>query len=80
MRPGPVSAAVPAGDVLWALPCLGLGLGLLWTVIFAATWKLFGEYGSLRLIPALSIVVADCLLSGRLLMAGVRGRVDRQPR
>jgi hypothetical protein len=75
---------VPASDILWALPWLGLLLGLVWTVIFAGAWRMFGEYGSLRLVPVLAIVVADCLLSGRLLMAGVRAteslasRDDRQ--
>jgi hypothetical protein len=75
---------VPASDILWALPWLGLLLGLAWTVIFAGAWRMFGEYGSLRLVPVLAIVVGDCLLSGRFLMAGVRvteslsSRDDRQ--
>lgn len=83
---GPVRASrpVPAADLLWALPGLGLLLGLVWTGIFAAAWRMFGEYSSLRLVPVLAIVVADCLLSGRFLMAGVRAteslasRDDRQ--
>ena len=83
---GPVTAGrvVPASDILWALPWLGLLLGFAWTVIFAGAWRMFGEYGSLRLVPVLAIVVGDCLLSGRFLMAGVRAteslasRDDRQ--
>ncbi len=72
VRPGPLGQAVPARDILWALPWLGLGLGWVWTVLFASAWRMFGEYGGLRLAPVLAIVVADCLLSGRFVMAGIR--------
>jgi hypothetical protein len=72
VRPGPLGQAVPARDILWALPWLGLGLGWVWTVAFASAWRMFGEYAGLRLVPVLAIVVADCLLSGRFTLAGVR--------
>jgi hypothetical protein len=86
VRPGLFGQAVPARDILWALPWLGLGLGWVWTVLFASAWRMFGEYGGLRLVPVLTIVVADCLLSGRFIIAGVRAvealadREDRQLR
>lgn len=84
VRPGPLGQAVPASDVLWALPWLGFGLGIVWTVLFASAWRMFGEYDGLRLAPVLAVVVGDCLLSGRFLMAGIRAvesianRDDRQ--
>lgn len=65
--------AVPVGDVLWALPWVGLILGLGWTALFAVAWRLFGEYPvGLRLVPVLLVVAADLSVTGRFSMAGVR--------
>ncbi len=47
-------------------------LGLIWTVLFAGAWRMFGEYASLRVVPVLAVVVGDCVLSGRFVLAGIR--------
>ena len=73
VRAGSVGQAVPVGDVLWALPWLGVLLGIAWTILFAGTWRVFGEsLTGLRLVPALAVLLGDLVLTGRFLMAGVR--------
>ncbi len=73
IRPGPLARTAPAGDVLWALPVLGLVQGVLWTVLFAGAWRIFGEYPvGLRLVPVLVLLLADLFMAGRFTMAGVR--------
>lgn len=73
---GPSPATTPAtsaSDVLWALPWLGMIVGVVWTVLFAGAWRTFGEYpAGLRLVPVLVIVAADLVLTGSFLIAGVR--------
>jgi hypothetical protein len=72
-RQGTQTYGVPAADVLWALPWLGLILGLAWSAVFAVAWRLFGEYPvGLRLVPDLAVVIADLLLTSCFTMAGVR--------
>lgn len=72
-RPSPAAMALPPRAILWALPWLGLILGLVWTLLFAGAWRTFGEYpAGLRLVPMLAVVLTDLLLTGRITMAAVR--------
>lgn len=57
----------------WPMIPVGLLVGMLWVGTFRATWKVFGEIGSLRLIPSLAIVVLLAVFTGRpMLRAAMR--------
>lgn len=59
--------------LVWPIVPLGLAFGLLWVGSFRAAWRIFGEVGSLRLIPSLALVVLIALFSGRsMLRAAMR--------
>ena len=73
----------------WPIVPVGIIVGLIWVGTFRATWRVFGEIGSLRLIPSLSITVLLALFTGRLMLRSamrlvddLRGRSpdDQQPR
>jgi hypothetical protein len=50
---------------------IGLAVGLLWVGTFRLTWRLYGETANVRLIPALAVVLLECLLTGQLLVLGL---------
>jgi hypothetical protein len=54
----------------WIVP-LGLIIGLVWAGVFRLTWRVYGEAGNVRVIPALSIVLIECLLTGPFLALGL---------
>lgn len=54
----------------WIVP-VGLITGVLWAAIFRFTWRLYGETANLRIIPALSIVLLECLITGPFLALGL---------
>lgn len=55
---------------LWLVP-IGLLIGLIWAGGFRLSWRLFGETGSLRLVPSLSVVLVECLFTGAFLVMGL---------
>ena len=50
---------------------MGLLIGLCWAGSFRMTWRLYGETGTLRVVPALTIVFLECLLTGPFLVLGL---------
>ena len=59
----------------WIVP-LGLIVGLAWAGLFRVSWRVFGETGSLRPVPALAIVLLDCCFTGTFLVLGFARTVD----
>lgn len=53
----------------WLIP-LGLLIGLAWAGLFRVTWRVYGETGSLRPMPALAIVLLECCFTGVYLILG----------
>lgn len=49
---------------------VGLLVGLAWAGVFRLSWRIYGEAGGLRVIPALAIVVLECLFTGAFLVRG----------
>ncbi len=60
----------------WIVPT-GLLIGLAWTAVFRITWRIYGETANMVLIPALAIILLECILTGRLLLLGATGTVER---
>jgi hypothetical protein len=61
----------PGGaGVAWLVP-LGLGVGIVYAAGFAGTWRVYGEYMGLRLLPAAVVFVLDLAVLGRRLWAGL---------
>lgn len=54
----------------WVLP-FGVLICLLWVGGFRATWRIYGEIEALRVVPALTVVLIECLLTGPALMLGL---------
>jgi len=50
---------------------VGLLVGLLWVAVFRLSWWLYGETGSIRVIPSLMVVLVECLLTGPFLALGL---------
>lgn len=50
---------------------IALGIGLLWAGIFRLSWRVYGEAGNVRVIPALVIVLVECLVTGPFLALGL---------
>lgn len=72
--PGYREDAVGAGHLAeaahWIVP-FGILIGLLWVGVFRFTWRVFGETGNLRVVPALTVVLVECLLTGPFLAMGL---------
>ena len=68
--------------VPWIVP-IGLFIGLIWAGGFRLSWKLYGEIGSLRLLPSLTVILVECLFTGSFLALGLARTVhvltDHQP-
>lgn len=65
---GRVAPGVLRRSVIWFVP-IGLLIGLAWVGVFRVSWRVFGqETAALRAIPALTILLLECLLTGRLLL------------
>jgi hypothetical protein len=56
--------------VAWVVP-VGLLTGLAWAGCFKLAWRVYGETANLRLIPALVVVLLECLLTGPFLALGL---------
>jgi len=69
-RAGAFSLAIP-----WIVP-LGFVIGLVWTGLFKAAWRIYGETAGMRVIPALTIVLMECLLTGPFLALGLARTID----
>jgi cobalamin synthase len=63
-------AAAFGGAPNWFL-VLGILTGLAWAGLFKATWRLFGEIGSIRVVPPLAVVLMECLITGPFLALGL---------
>src|SRR5262245_29363374 len=63
-------AAAFGGAPSWFL-VLGILTGLAWAGLFKATWRLFGEIGSIRVVPPLAVVLMECLITGPFLALGL---------
>ncbi|MFH1420269.1 MAG: adenosylcobinamide-GDP ribazoletransferase [Planctomycetota bacterium] len=72
----PCSPAACSQAVRWIVP-LGLGVGLVWAASFRLSWRVYGEIAGLRVMPALTIVLVECLLTGLLLVLCSARTVDR---
>jgi hypothetical protein len=60
----------------WFLP-IGVGIGFLWVGVFRAVWRLYGEeVTSLRLVPAMAVVVVDVIFTGYCLFGGLAATVN----
>ncbi len=55
---------------MWIVP-MGLVVGLLWVGAFRTTWRIYGEVSSLRLIPCMTVIVVEALLTGPFLVMGL---------
>ncbi len=63
----------------WIVP-LGLLVGLVWVGLFRLTWRVYGETAGVRVVPALAIVLLECVFTGALLVRGlsrVTGRLSQ---
>lgn len=54
----------------WIVP-IGLATGILWAAIFRIAWRLYGETANMRVLPALVIVLVECLFTGPFLALGL---------
>jgi hypothetical protein len=54
----------------WVVP-LGVFIGLAWVGVFRISWRVYGEAGNIRVIPALAMVLVECLLTGPFLALGL---------
>lgn len=54
----------------WIVP-LGLVTGIVWAALFRVSWRLYGETANMRVLPALVIVLVECLLTGPFLAMGL---------
>ncbi|MCA9256822.1 MAG: hypothetical protein KDA33_14335 [Phycisphaerales bacterium] len=69
----PPGSPAPAPRSVWPMVPIGLLIGLVWTGVFRLTWRVFGEIGSLRLLPSFAVVVVFATLTGhRTLQAAIR--------
>lgn len=69
-RDDQVSPEVIGRSITWFVP-LGLLVGLLWVGTFRFTWKLYGETGNIRVVPAMVVVMLECLITGPFLAMGL---------
>ncbi len=75
-RSPPTTADQARRAIGWIVP-IGLILGLVWVGAFRASWRLYGQAGSLRLVPSLVVVLLECLATGPLLLLGLARTVSR---
>ncbi len=68
-RPVP-SAAAFSRAIPWMVP-VGMAIGLAWVGVFRVTWRIYGEIGSVRVVPALAVVLLECMVTGPLLVLGL---------
>lgn len=54
----------------WIVP-IGLATGIVWAALFRVSWRLYGETANMRVLPALVIVLVECLLTGPFLALGL---------
>ncbi|HVP13073.1 MAG TPA: hypothetical protein VMV94_18000 [Phycisphaerae bacterium] len=69
-RRAPAQPATLSRATSWIVP-LGLLIGLLWAGTFRVTWKLYGEIATVRVVPALMIVLIESLFTGLYLVLGL---------
>ncbi len=58
-------------DIVPYIVPIGLLIGLIWAGTFRLAWWLYGETTGLRLIPSLSVVLIECLITGPFLALGL---------
>lgn len=59
---------------VWFIPA-GVLAGTAWLLTFRVAWRIFGEMGDVRLMPALAVLVVDLLFVGRRFRAAALGVV-----
>ncbi|MFQ5411589.1 MAG: hypothetical protein ACE5EC_04805, partial [Phycisphaerae bacterium] len=59
-----------ADFTFWFIP-MGLFIGLIWAGSFRLSWRLYGETGTLRVVPSLTVVLIECLFTGAFLVMGL---------
>ena len=69
-RRAPIHPATFDRATSWIVP-LGLLVGLLWAGTFRATWKIYGEIATVRVVPALMIVLIESFFTGLYLVLGL---------
>lgn len=70
-RRRPVKAAGGIGLAFhWVVP-IGLLVGFAWVGVFKGAWRIYGEAGNMRVIPALAVVLLEATLTGPLLILGL---------
>lgn len=74
-RREPADSAAAGRALGWIVP-LGLVIGLVWVGGFRAAWRIYGEIATVRVIPALIIVVIETLFTGRYLVLGLARAID----
>lgn len=52
------------------LPIWGLGIGIVYAIVFGLTWRVFGEYQGIRWVPAVAVLAADLSFCGYRMLAG----------
>jgi cobalamin synthase len=60
---------------IWFLP-VGVLVGTAWLLTFRVAWRIFGEMGDVRLMPAVAVMVIDLLFVGRRLRAAALNVVE----
>ncbi|MCP4246893.1 MAG: hypothetical protein GY778_07575 [bacterium] len=66
----------PRTSLHWLVPG-GLVIGMLYVGLFRASWRVFGEVGGVRLMPALAVWLADGMVFGLVMFLGAARTVDR---
>lgn len=69
-RPPRVAGLETVDIVPYFIP-FGLLVGLIWVGTFRIGWWLYGETGSIRMVPSLMIIMVECLLTGPFLALGL---------
>lgn len=54
----------------WIIP-IGLVVGLMWVGVFRATWRIYGEIATVRVVPALMVLLLESLFTGYYLVLGL---------
>jgi len=49
----------------------GLAVGVFYVVLFRTSWRWFGEYEHLRLVPSVCLLIVDAGFCGYVLLAGL---------
>jgi hypothetical protein len=68
--PGDADAGAMARAAVWFVP-IGLLTGLAWVGAFRLAWRVFGETANMRVLPAMTVTLLECLITGLFLVLGL---------